>query len=76
MSQYVAFFQNSRVAYGDGETGHWAHLFGMLRVAGLDVASPVQQFVRIIAGLATLGTSWIVVRKLSPEHACFYLYAI
>ena len=26
ISQYAAFLQNSKVAYGDGETGYWAYV--------------------------------------------------
>ena len=76
VSQFVAFYQNSRVAYGDGETGYWAHLFGKFKVAGLHIPSNVQQFSRFVAGLTTLASCGILVRKLPPERSCFFLYAI
>lgn len=76
ISQFVACYQNSRVAFSVGETGHWAQLFGMLKVAGLDLPSPVQQIGRLTAAVATLGGCWIAVRKLPANRSAFYLYAI
>ncbi|MEI8380647.1 MAG: glycosyltransferase family 87 protein [Planctomycetota bacterium] len=76
ISQFVACYQNSRIAFSVGETGHWAQLFGMLKVAGLDLPSPVQQIGRLTAAVATLGVCWIAVRRLPANRSAFYLYAI
>ena len=76
VSQFVACYQNSKVAFADGETGHWAQLFGMLKVVGLDIPSPLQQVCRLTAAVATLIACWVAVRKLLPARATFYLYAL
>ena len=76
VSQFVACYQNSRVAFSVGETGHWAQLFGMLKVAGLDLPSPVQQIGRLTAAAATLGICWLSARRLPANRNAFYLYAI
>ncbi len=76
VSQFVACYENSKVAFVDGETGHWAQLFGMLKVAGLDLPSPVQQTGRLTAAVATLWACWLAVRKLPEPRGTFYLYAL
>lgn len=75
VSQFVAFSQNSRVAFSDGETGYWAQIFGMLKVAGLDLPSPVQQAGRLIFAGLTLVVCWLSARKLPGARNAFYLYA-
>jgi len=75
-SQYMAFFENSREAFHLGETGYWAQLFGIFKVAGVDVPLPVQEVARIVFGLATLVVCWLAVRKLPTGRGIFYLYAI
>lgn len=76
VSQLQACYENSRVAFDVGVTGHWAQLFGMLKVAHLDVPAPVQQIIRVIFAGLTLIACWIAVRRLSPVRSAFYLYAL
>jgi Glycosyltransferase family 87 len=76
ISQFVACYQNTGVAFSDGETGYWAQLFGMLKVFGLDLPSPVQQSARIVAALATLGVCWKASRRLTPARSAYYLYSL
>lgn len=73
--QFVAFYQNSRVAFGDGETGYWAHLFGMLKVAGLDLPSAIQQAGRVIFAVGTLAVCWLAVKRLPANRGTYYLFA-
>lgn len=75
-SQLVACFENSRIAFSKGETGHWAQLFGMLKVVGLDLPSPVQQAGRLTAAVATLAACWFAARRLPPARYTFYLYSL
>lgn len=75
-SQYVACYENSKIAFVIGETGHWAQLFGMLKVAGFDVPSPTQQGIRLTSAVATLIACWMAVKKLAPDRGIFYLYAL
>lgn len=76
MSQFQDFIQNSRIAFSQGETGHWAQLFGMLKVAGLDLPSPIQQAGRLLFALATLVACWLAAYRLSPVRSAFYLYSL
>lgn len=76
ISQFVACYQNSRIAFSVGETGHWAQLYGMLKVMGLDLPSPIQQAGRLIAAVATLAICGIAVRRLTADRSAFYLYAL
>ncbi len=76
ISQFVAFYQNSQVAFSDGETGYWAQLFGMLKVAGLDLPSPVQQIGRLLFAGLTLVACWLSARTLPGARNAFYLYAL
>jgi hypothetical protein len=75
ISQYQACYENSHTAFQVGITGHWAQLFGMLKVVGLEVPSPVQQVIRIVVAGATLVICWGAVRRLSPARGLFFLYA-
>lgn len=76
ISQFIAFNQNTQVAFSTGETGYWAQLFGMLKVAGWDVPSTVQQTTRLIFAVATLAGCWWAARKLPADRSSFYLYAL
>ncbi len=76
VSQFVACWENSRIAFSKGETGHWAQLFGMLKVAGLDLPSPVQQAGRLTFAVATLFACWLAAKKLPAARSTFYLYAL
>lgn len=76
ISQFIAFDQNTRVAFATGETGYWAQLFGMLKVAGWDVPSPVQQTLRLVFAGATLVACWWTARRLPADRNSFYLYAL
>lgn len=76
ISQFVAFRVNSEVAFSKGETGHWSQLFGMLKVAGMDLPSSVQQAIRLTFAVATLAVCWLASRRLSPVRDAFYLYAL
>jgi hypothetical protein len=75
ISQYQACYENSHTAFQVGITGHWAQLFGLLKVVGLDVPSSAQQIIRIAVAGATLVICWIAVRRLPSARGLFYLYA-
>ncbi|MBS0204937.1 MAG: DUF2029 domain-containing protein [Planctomycetes bacterium] len=75
-AQLTACFENSRIAFSKGETGYWAQLFGMLKVFGLDLPSPVQQAGRMIAAVATLAACWFSARRLPAARDAFYLYSL
>lgn len=75
ISQLQACSENSQTAFAVGITGHWAQLFGMLKVAGWDLPAPVQQVLRIAFAGLTLIVCWIAQRKLPVTRALFYLYA-
>lgn len=75
ISQLQACFENSQTAFAVGISGHWAQLFGMLKVAGWDVPASAQQVVRIGFAAVTLVGCWIAARKLPSVRALFYLYA-
>lgn len=75
ISQYQACYENSHTAFQVGITGHWAQLFGMLKVVGLEVPSPAQQVIRIAVAGATLVICWGAIRRLSPARGLFFLYA-
>lgn len=76
ISQFQACYENSQTAFQVGITGHWAQLFGMLKVAGLEVPSPAQQAIRIAVAGATLVSCWVAVRRLPPARGLFFLYAL
>ena len=75
MTQCVAFYENSRIAFKDGETGYWAHIYGMLKVFGLDLPSPVQQTGRVVFAVGTLAACWLAARKLPQDRGLFFLFA-
>lgn len=76
ISQFQAFSENSKVAFSKGETGDWAQVYGMLKVFGLDLPSPIQQVGRLGFAAATLVACWLAARKLHPIRATFYLYSL
>ena len=76
ISQYEAAYQNFVIAFSLGETGMWAQFFGMLKVAGLDLSSNIQQVIRLIFAMGALIGCWQAARKLSPERCVFYLFAL
>lgn len=75
MTQCLAFYENSRIAFKDGETGYWAHIYGMLKVFGLDLPSPVQQTGRVLFAVGTLVACWLAARKLPQDRGLFFLFA-
>jgi hypothetical protein len=75
ITQFQACYENSHTAFQVGITGHWAQLFGMLKVAGLEIPSSAQQVIRIAVAGATLVICWLAVRRLLPARGLFYLYA-
>jgi hypothetical protein len=76
VSQFAAFYQNTGVAFADGETGYWAQLFGMFKVAGLDVSSSLQQASRLACAALTLVACGLAARRLPQGRNTFYLYAL
>lgn len=75
ITQCLSFYENSRIAFRDGETGYWAHIYGMLKVFGLDFSSPVQQAGRVIFAIATLFSCLLATKKLPREQGLFFLFA-
>jgi alpha-1,2-mannosyltransferase len=75
LTQCVAFYENSHIAFKDGETGYWAHIYGMLKVFGLDLPSPIQQTGRVVFAVGTLAACWLAARKLPQDRGLFFLFA-
>lgn len=76
LSQYVACQENLKITFEVGETGHWAQLFGMLQVAGIEIPSTARTATRLVAAIGTLLACWQGVRKLPSPRAAFYLFAL
>lgn len=76
ISQFRDCFENSRIAFDLGESGHWAQFFGMLKVFGLDCDSKLQQFVRLTTAILTWITCRWVIRKLPSQRSAVSLYGL
>ncbi len=75
-TQYLAFLENSKVAYAIGDVGHWAQIFGALKLGGISTSPELQMTVRIFFAGSSLLAVWFARRHLSPERSGFYLIAI
>ena len=55
---------------------YFANIFGMLRVAGVEVPLAVRWVVRVAAALATLALAFRAHRSLAPRWALIHIYAL
>lgn len=75
-SQYVAFADKMRTAVNMGIDRPWAHLFGMLQTAGIEIPEAVQTAVRILAASVTLVVAWLAQRRLPAPRFALYLFGL
>jgi len=68
--EYGAFVHNLQQA-GKPSGTSWCDFAGMLRVFGIDLPSSLQLAIRALAGLATLGLCWKMVRGSDALRAAF-----
>lgn len=74
-AQYFAFSEMLGAAAHEGTHRPWAHAFGLLQSAGVDVAWTVQMMVRVVAAIATLFAAWLAHRRLPAGRSVVYLFA-
>lgn len=75
-SQYVAFGEMLAAAAHEGGHHPWAHIFGMLQTAGIEIEWRVQTALRAIAAAATLLAGWLARRRLPTARCPVYLFAL
>ncbi|MGQ0636898.1 MAG: glycosyltransferase family 87 protein [Planctomycetaceae bacterium] len=76
LEQYRGFLDNLRPTRGLIGGGPWAHLFGMLQLAGLVVPGEWQTVVRVAAAGAALAVGALMHRRLCPARRQLYLFAL
>jgi alpha-1,2-mannosyltransferase len=54
----------------------FAHLFGMLKAAGIDIPGYVQTVLRLAAAALTLAICWLAKKRCPPAEAAVLLYAM
>jgi len=74
--QYHAFVESLRHVYRLGHEAWWAQLFGMLKVFGWDVPSPIQTGCRVLAAAATLAVCWLAQRRLEVRRFAVWLFTL
>ncbi|MBD3673517.1 MAG: DUF2029 domain-containing protein [Planctomycetaceae bacterium] len=74
VSQYRDCFSMLESAHNLGVEAWWAQLFGMLRNAGITIASHWQTVIRVLAALVTLGMTALTYRRLPSSRAAIWLF--
>lgn len=74
--QYADCLEMLRLANAIGNQSYFAQIFGMLRVAGLEVPSTWQNVTRVVAAVGTLGICYLAKQRHSVAHAHLLLYAL
>jgi hypothetical protein len=74
--QYVECAAAMRIAASVGITTPWAHLFGLLEIAGLAIPVAVQTPLRAAAGAAVLALTWRAQRRLPDHRSAIFLYSV
>jgi hypothetical protein len=75
-AQYAACLEMFGQANSVGNERYYAQIFGMLRVAGLEVPSVWQNGTRVLAAVATLGVCYLAKRRKSAVQSHLLLYAL
>lgn len=75
-SQYLAFVENLNAASAIGQDMAYPGLFSLMHMLGFHVPVAGQTAMQIVAALTTLGTGWIVTRRLSSSHTGLLLYSL
>ena len=75
-AQYAACLEMFSQANSIGNEKYYAQIFGMLRVAGIEIPSAWQNGARALAAVATLGVCYLAKRRHSVVHAHLLLYAL
>jgi hypothetical protein len=74
--QYAECALAMRIAADVGAATPWAHLFGLLEIAGLAIPVAVQALLRASAGVAVLVMNWLVQRRLSAHRSGIFLFSL
>ena len=74
--QYAACLEMFGQANSVGNERYYAQIFGMLRVAGIEVPSFWQNGTRALAAVATLGVCYVAKRRHSVVQTHLLLYAL
>jgi hypothetical protein len=76
MDQYRSCVAGMQVTAALGIESYWAHLFGMLKVAGVSIPPSVQTGIRIVAAGGTLGLCLLARRRCTAAETGVWLYAL
>ena len=76
LDQYVLAVKELGIAARVGGEVEFAHLFWLLRAAGLDIPAAGQTAIRLIAAVLTLAVCWLAVRRCRPAEAGVILYTL
>lgn len=74
--QYFAFVRNLNAASAVGQDMVYPGLFSLMHMLGFPIPVAGQTAMQIVAALTTLGTSWIVIRRLPSSHSGLLLYSL
>jgi hypothetical protein len=74
--QYTDCTVAMRIAAEIGTATPWAHLFGLLEIAGLALPVAVQMPLCAAAGAAVLGLNWLALRRLPAHRAGILLFSL
>jgi len=75
-AQYLDCLAMLRSAAQLGIEREWAHFFGMLQAAGLEITEPAQTIVRFVLAFATLLLARYAIRNLPASRSALYLYGL
>jgi len=75
-SQYGQCVELLEAAARLGIEQPYAHLFGMLKAAGIDVSEQVQTATRVVAAALTMALCWIAQRRCNTSEASVFLFAL
>jgi Glycosyltransferase family 87 len=75
-AQYAASLEMLNTANSVGNERYYAQVFGLFRVAGIEIPSLWQNGARVVAAVATLGVCYLAKRRHSVVHAHLLLYAL
>jgi len=75
VTQYRDFVVMLQAAQNLGVEARWAQLFGMLKNAGLDIASHWQTLIRLAASMLTLGLTAMTYRRLPKARRAIWLFS-
>jgi hypothetical protein len=76
VSQYHSCAASMQATVRLGVESYWAHFFGMLKVAGIDLSFPVQTAVRLLAAGGTLWLCRLARERYPAGQAAVWLYVL